>query len=208
MRRQDMLRGFIVIVFILFIAININGINSFLSFHTDKTIEFGHSVAVVPQAWNTTEEINMTDAAKTPEAISNGYVVMDHWDDWPEDHITAISEAKFRAMEDGGYKVLKNEKQTLSGVTVSKQYFSNPSRNNNQTWSHIGVNYVFPKEDTNYAIQVHYFTDHDYNNTTFIKEVDDRIEDDMSNIHNNDFNAAVSVFQYVYNFFTEHIPYK
>ena len=208
MRRQDMLRGFIVIVFILFIAININGINSFLSFHTDKTIEFGHSVAVVPQAWNTTEEINMTDAAKTPEAISNGYVVMDHWDDWPEDHITAISEAKFRAMEDGGYKVLKNEKQTLSGVTVSKQYFSNPSRNNNQTWSHIGVNYVFPKEDTNYAIQVHYFTDHDYNNTTFIKEVDDRIEDYMSNIHNNDFNAAVSVFQYVYNFFTEHIPYK
>lgn len=208
MRKQDILRGIIVIIFIIFVAININGINSFLSFHTDKTIEFGHSVAVVPQAWNTTEEINMTDIAKTPQAISNGYVVMDHWDDWPEDHITAISEAKFRAMEDGGYKVLKNEKQTLSGVSVSKQYFTNPSRDNDKVWSHIGVNYVFPKEDTNYAIQVHYFTDHDYNNTTFIKEIDDRIEDDMSNIHNNNFNAAVSVFGYVYNFFTENIPYK
>lgn len=207
MRKEDMVRGFIVIVFIVFIAININGINSFLSFHTDKTIDFGHSMTVVPQAWNTTEEINMTDIAKTPEAISNGYVVMDHWDDWPEDHITAISEAKFRAMEDGGYKVLKNEKQTLSGVTVSKQYFSNPSRDNNQTWSHIGVNYVFPKEDTNYAIQVHYFTNHDYNNTTFIKEVDDRIEDDMSNIHNNNFNAAVSGVWFVYNFITDHIPH-
>lgn len=206
MRRQDMLRGFLVIVFIIFIAININGINSFLSFSTDKTIDFGHSMTVVPQAWNTTEEINMTDNAKTPEAISNGYVVIDHWDDWPEDHITAISEAKFRAMEDGGYKVLKNDNHTLSGVSVSKQYFTNPSRDNDKVWSHIGVTYVFPKEDTNYAIQVHYFTDHDYNNTTFIKEIDDRIEDDMANIHNNDFNGVVSGVWFIYNFIADHIP--
>lgn len=207
MRKEDMVRGFFIIVFILFIAVNINGINSFLSFHTDKTIDFGHSMTVVPQAWNTTDEINMTDIAKTPEAISNGYVVMDHWDDWPEDHITAISEAKFRAMEDGGYKVLKNDNSTLSGVSVSKQYFSNPSRDNDKVWSHIGVNYVFPKEDTNYAIQVHYFTTHDYNNTTFIKEIDDRIEDDMSNIHNNNFNGFVSGVQFIYNFIADHIPH-
>lgn len=201
-----MVRGFIIIVFIIFIAVNINGINSFLSFHTDKTIEFGHSVAVVPQAWNTSDEINMSDIAKTSDPISNGYVVIDHWDDWPEDRITAISEAKFRAMEDGGYKVLKNEKSTLSGVPVSKQYFSNPSRDNDKVWSHVGVNYVFPKEDTNYAIQVHYFTSHDYNNTTFLKEVDDRIEDDMSNIHNNNFNGFVSGVKFVYNLITDHIP--
>lgn len=206
MRKQDMVRGFFLIVLILFIAVNINGINSFLSFHTDKTVEFGHSMTVVPQAWNTTEEINMTDAAKTPDAISNGYVVIDHWDDWPEDHITAISEAKFRAMEDGGYRVLKNEKVTLGGVTVSKQYFTNPSRDNDKVWSHIGVNYVFSKEDTNYAIQVHYFTTHDYNNTTFIKEIDDRIEDDMSNIHNNNFNGFVSGVWFIYNLITDHLP--
>lgn len=207
MRREDMVRGFLLIIFIIFIAININGINSFLSFHTDKTVEFGHSLAVVPQAWNTTDEINMTDAAKTPQGISNGYVVIDHWDDWPEDHITAISEAKFRAMEDGGYKVLKNENSTLSGVSVSKQYYENPSRDTDEIWSPIGVNYVFPKEDTNYAIQIHYFTKHDYNNSTFLKELDDRVEDDMSNIHNNNFNAAVSVGQFIYNFITDHIPH-
>ena len=207
MRREDMVRGALLIVFIIFIAVNINGINSFLSFHTDKTIDFGHSITVVPQAWNTTDEFNMTDAAKTPQGISNGYVVIDHWDDWPEDHITAISEAKFRAMEDGGYKVLKNEKSTLSGVEVSKQYFSNPSRNNDEVWSHIGVSYVFPKEDTNYAIQVHYFTDHDYNNSTFVKEIDDRIEDDMSNIHNHEFNGFVSGVWFIYNFIVDHIPH-
>ena len=207
MRREDMVRGALLIVFIIFIAVNINGINSLLSFHTDKTIDFGHSITVVPQAWNTTDEINMTDAAKTPQGISNGYVVIDHWDDWPEDHITAISEAKFRAMEDGGYKVLKNEKSTLSGVEVSKQYFSNPSRNNDEVWSHIGVSYVFPKEDTNYAIQVHYFTDHDYNNSTFVKEIDDRIEDDMSNIHNHEFNGFVSGVWFIYNFIVDHIPH-
>lgn len=207
MRREDMVRGALLIVFIIFIAVNINGINSFLSFHTDKTIDFGHSITVVPQAWNTTDEINMTDAAKTPQGISNGYVVIDHWDDWPEDHITAISEAKFRAMEDRGYKVLKNEKSTLSGVEVSKQYFSNPSRNNDEVWSHIGVSYVFPKEDTNYAIQVHYFTDHDYNNSTFVKEIDDRIEDDMSNIHNHEFNGFVSGVWFIYNFIVDHIPH-
>ena len=200
MRRADILRTIIIAILIIFIGVNINGINSFLSVHTDETIEFGHSATVVPQAWNTTSELNMTNASKTADAITNEYVYIDHWDDWPEDHITSISEAKFRAMEDGGYKVLKNDNSTLSGVPVSKQYFTNPSRDNDVVWSHIGVNYVFPKEDTNYAIQVHYFTTHDYNNTTFIKEVDDRIEDDMSNIHNNHYNAFVSGVRDIFNF--------
>ena len=204
MRNKDILHTIIIIVIIIFIAANINGINSFLSFQTDKTVEFGHSIAVVPQAWITTDEMNLTNQSKTPHAFTNGYVFMDLWGDWPEDHFTSISEAKFRAMEDGGYKVLKNDNKTLSGVPVSKQYFSNPSRNTNTTWNHVGVNYVFAKEDTNYAIQVHYFTTHDYNNSTFIKEVDDRVEDDMSNIHNNNYNGFISGIQHVFNAITGH----
>lgn len=198
MRREDKIHGILLIILIIFIASNINGINSFLSVQTDKTIEFGHRVTVVPQSWNTTEELNQTNESKTPDAITNEYIYIYHWDDWPEDNITSISEAKFRALEDGGYKVLKNDNSTLSGVKVSKQYFTTPSRDNDKIWSHIGVNYVFPKEDTNYAIQVHYFTSHDYNNTTFLKEVDDRIEDDMSNIHNNNFNRFISAAYHIY----------
>lgn len=208
MRNQEKLIGLLVIILIIFIASNINGINSFLSGTTDKTIEFGHSMSVVPQSWNTTKELNQTNTSKTPDAITNEYIYIDHWDDWPEDHITSISEAKFRAMEDGGYKVLKNEYSTLSGVPVSKQYFSNPSRNTNQVWSHVGVSYVFPKEDTNYAIQVHYFTDHDYNNSTFLKEVDDRIEDDMSNIHNNNYNSFISTGNYIYEIISNGLKLK
>ena len=200
MRRQDKLRSLLLILLILFLAANINGINSFLSVQTDRTVDFGHSVAVVPQAWNTTEELNLTNQSKTPHAITNEYVYIDHWDDWPEDHITSVSDGKFASMEDGGFEVLRMENKTMSGVPVSKEYFTNPSRDNNVTWSHVGVNYVFPKEDTNYAIQVHYFTSHDYNNTTFLKEVDDRIEDDMSNIHNNQYNGFFSGIRDIFNF--------
>jgi hypothetical protein len=207
MRKEDLIKGIIVIVLIIVIAVNINGINSFLSFHTDKTVDFGHSAAVIPQAWNASQEINMTDIAKTNGSISNGYIVIDHWDDWPEDHITATSEAKFKSMENGSYKVLKNDEQTLNGITVSKQYFSNPSRENNETWSPIGVNYVFPKEDTNYSVQVHYFTNQDYNNTTFIKELDDCIGYDIENIHNNDYNAALSTFKHAYDSIIGSIPH-
>lgn len=196
MRRQDLLRGFLIVVLIIFIAININVINDFLSFNTDKTIEFGHSETEVVQAWNTTEELNMTEMAKNPNAISNGYIVIDYWDDWPEDHITSVSEAKFKDMENGSYKVLKNDNETYNGVAVSKQYFSNPSKNSSETWNHIGVNYVFPKEDTNYLIQVHYFTDLDYNNTKFMNEIDERIGEDVNNVHNKDFNEFVSLVKH------------
>ena len=200
MRRKDILNTVIIFIIILIIATNINAINSFLSLKTDKSIEFGHSATVVPEAWNTTEELNLTNESKTPNAITNEYVYIDHWDDWPEDHITSISEAKFRSMEDGGYKVLKTEETVLGGISVSKQYFSNPSRDTDTIWNHIGVNYVFHTQDTNYAIQLHYFTDHDYNNTTFIKEVDYRIEDDIGILHNNEYNGFVSGVRDIYNF--------
>ena len=208
MRREDIIRSIILALIIIFLAANINGFNSFLCVQTDRTIDFDHSVTVVPQAWNTTEELNQTNQSKTPHAITNEYVYIDHWDDWPEDHITSISNEKFASMENGGFEVLKVENTTLSGVPVSKEYFTNPSRDNNVTWSHIGVNYVFPKEETNYSIQVHYFTSHDYNNTTFLKEVDDRIEDDMSNIHNNQYNGFFSGIRGIYNFFSNMIKQK
>ncbi len=207
MRKEDMLRGFLIVILILFIAVNINGINSFLSFHTDKTADFGHSMTVVPEAWNTTDELNLTSEAKTQHAITNGYVFIDHWDDWPENTITSVSEAKFKDMEDGGYKVLKNDNATLSGVAVSKQYFTNPSRNNDTVWNHVGVNYVFSKEDTNYTIQVHYFTSQDYKNATFLKEIDERVEDDMANIHNKDYNEFVSGVWHAYDRIKSNLPH-
>ena len=40
MRREDIIRSIILAIIIIFIAANINGINSFLSVHTDKTIDF------------------------------------------------------------------------------------------------------------------------------------------------------------------------
>ena len=66
MRKEDVIRSIILAIIIIFIAANINGINSFLSVHTDRTIDFGHSETVVPQAWNTTEELNLTNHSKTP----------------------------------------------------------------------------------------------------------------------------------------------
>lgn len=200
MRRRDIFYWLLIVIFTIIVATNINGINSFLSVNTDKTINFGHSVAVVPEAWNTTDELNLTNHSKTPHAITNKYVYMDFWDDWPEDHITSISNDRYASMENGGFKVLKTENKTMSGVPVSKEYFSNPSRNTNVTFDHVGINYVFPKEDTNYSIQVHYFTSHDYNNETFLKEVDDRVEDDMSNIHNNNYNGFISGIRNLLNF--------
>ena len=200
MRRRDMFYWLLIIIFILIVASNINGINSFLSVNTDKTVHFGHSIAVVPETWNTTDELNLTNHSKTPHAITNGYIYIDLWDDWPEDHITSISNDRYASMENGSFKVLKTENKTMSGVPVSKEYFSNPSRNTNVTFDHVGVNYVFPKEDTNYSIQIHYFTTHDYNNETFLKEVDDRVEDDMSNIHNNNYNGFISGIRDLYNF--------
>ena len=208
MRRRDMFYWLLIIIFILIVASNINGINNFLSVNTDKTIHFGHSTAVVPETWNTTDELNLTNHSKTPHAITNKYIYIDLWDDWPEDHITSISNEQYASMENGSFKVLKTENKTMSGVPVSKEYFSNPSRNTNVTFDHVGVNYVFPKEDTNYSIQVHYLTSHDYNNNTFLKEIDDRIEDDMANIHNNNYNSIISGTRDLLNFVSNSFKQK
>lgn len=182
----------IVLLLVFTFIVNLGSINNFLSFQTDKTIQFDDSMYVVPHHWNTTEEMNIT--GKTDIGMTNGYIIFDAWDDWPEDHITSISEAKFSALEDGGYKVLKNDNFTASGVKVSKQYFSNPSKDTNTSFQHVGVNYVFPKQDANYAIQVHYFTTHDYHNESYTKEIDDRVEDIMATMENKNYNWYISTF--------------
>lgn len=199
MEHNDKLYGILLILFLILIAANINGINDFLSVHNEKTIDFGHSSAVVPLSWNTTDELNQS---KTPNTITNKYIYVDHWDDWPEDHITSVSQSKFKAMENGSYKVLKNENTSINGIKVSKQYFSNPSRNNESIWTHVGINYVFTKEDTNYAIQVHYFTSQDYKNSTFVREIDKFIVEDIDTIHNKNYNAFFSTIYHTYEFIT------
>ena len=63
----------------------------------------------------------------------------------------------------------------------------------------MGVNYVFSKQDKNYAIQVHYFTTHDYHNKSYTKEVDDRIEDIIATMENKEYNWYISTFNKILN---------
>lgn len=201
MKNRDKIISIILVIILLYIVANLGSINSFLTFSTDKTIQLNHTQIVVPEAWNTTKELNMTEKTKTPASITNNYVIWEVWEDWPEDHITELSESKYKSMEPGGYEVINKSTVELGGVNVSKEYFYNPSRDSDTQWDCMGVNYVFPKEDTNYSVQIHYFTKTDYNNSSYTKELDDRFEDFMANIHNQNYNGFFSginkIIQYV-----------
>lgn len=189
--REKIIYMILLIILITFIF-NVGPINDFLSFHNaEKTVEFDDSHYIVPVPWNTTDEMDKN--ASNENAMTNGYIVFDAWDGWPEDHITSVSEAKFREMENGSYEVLKNENVTMSKIPVSKQYYSNPTRNTDTVWDHVGVNYVFPKDDTNYLIQVHYFTTHDYNNESYKKEIDNRVDDIIDTMVNNNYKWYISM---------------
>lgn len=192
MRRKDVLFSLVLLVVVLYLVANISAINSFLSFSTDKTLDVGNSQVVVPESWNTTSELNMTNKAKTNDSITNGYVIWNIWEEWPENHISSISTNRFKSMEKNEYQVINESTVELGGQNVSKQYFYLPSRDNNRVWDCIGLNYVFTKEDMNYAIQIQYFTKADYNNLTFQKELDDRFEDVMANIHNKGYDGFFS----------------
>ena len=152
MQKRDIFMSIAIAIIIIFFVANMGAINNFLSVHTDKTIEFGHSNIVQIMELQTTTLLLMYGM------IGRNQVLTD------------ISNAKFASMESGGFKVLKKENVDLGGINVSKQYYSNPSRDNDYQWDHVGVNYIFPKEDTNYSIEVHYFTTYDYNNKTYTKE--------------------------------------
>lgn len=54
MQKRDIFMSIVIAIIIIFFVANMGAINNFLSVHTDKTIEFGHSNIVVPEAWNTT----------------------------------------------------------------------------------------------------------------------------------------------------------
>lgn len=192
MKNRDKLISIGIIIIFFYVVANLGSINSFLTFATDKTYNVGDSQIVVPEAWNLTSEVNMTDKAKTNDSITNQYVIWNVWEKWPENRITEISTEKFRAMEKGGYEVLNESTVTLAGINVSKQYFYNPSRDTDTIWDCIGVNYVFKHEDVNYAVQIHYFTKIDYNNQTYLKEVDDRMEDFITNIHNKQYDGFLT----------------
>lgn len=201
MRKREIAFMVIVLVLIFYIVLNINAINSFLTFASDKTTELNHTTIVVPEAWNTTEELNMTNESKNVGAITNNYVIYDFWEDWYESNFTQLSRSHFIDMEDGNYHVLKSENRIMGGCNVSIEYFLNPSRNTEYQWDCIGINYVFEKEDTNYAIQIHYFTESDYNNQTFMNEVNDRTEDIIANIHNTEYDGFFSALSKLYSFF-------
>mgnify|MGYP004445056611 CR=1 FL=1 len=191
-----------VVIVVIFIAANMSTINSILSMQFDKTKEAGHTRVLVPEAWNLTEEFNRTDN-KSSLAFTNDYVVVDVWEDWPEGSISSISESKFRAMEPGGYQILEQNTLDYGDDVISREVFTNPSLDTETHWQHIGVNYVFSKQDTNYSIQVHYFSWIDYNNSSYMKEVDDRVLDLISNIHNKNYNGFISGIKNIYNYATD-----
>lgn len=185
--------AYILLILVLFTFIlNIGTINNFLGSQTDKTIDFGESTYIVPHPWNTTDELNTS--GKSGNAMTNGYVIFDAWDDWPEDHMGHASKTRLESMEKGGYKTIKSEVVKLGGRNVTREYYSNPSRNTNTTFDHMGVVYLFTKEDKNYSIEVHYFTTSDYNNKNFTREIDDRVEDIMATVENHEYNWYISTF--------------
>ena len=83
MQKRDIFMSIVIAIIIIFFVANMSAINNFLSVHTDKTIEFGHSNIVVPEAWNTTDEVNdkvvaiAKEIGKTPVEVKEaaGFVV-------------------------------------------------------------------------------------------------------------------------------------
>lgn len=187
----------LLLLLLITFIVNLGTINNFLSFHTDKTIQFDDSCYVVPDHWNTTDELNTS--GKSGNAMTNGYVIFDAWDDWPEDHMGSKSKARLESLEDGGYKTIKREVIQLGGKNVTREYYTNPSRDTKTNYDHMGVVYIFAKQDKNYSIEIHYFTTHDYHNKSFTKEIDDRVEDMMANMENTKYNWYISTLNKILN---------
>lgn len=195
MKHREKFGVVIVIVILLLFLTNMSAINNFLSFHTDKTVQLEHSGVVVPDAWNTSKELNMSSKAKSPYSITNGYIIFDIFEDWCENYTGPQTLSKLSSMEGGNFEVIKNEEIHLGNYNVSRLYYSNPSRDTDYVYDHIGVVYIFHKEDCNYMIDGHYMTSHDYENKSFTKELDDRVEDMIANMNNKHYNFWISEFK-------------
>lgn len=192
--------GYIIIVLIIFtLVINLGTINNFLSFQTDKTIQFDNSTYVVPETWNTTDELNMSNQAKSELGMTKGYIIFDMWDNWPESYMGTKSKERLKSMEEGGYETVRSEVIKLGGKNVTREYYKNPSRDTETKWDCMGVVYIFEKQDTNYCIEVHYFTKNDYNNVSYLNEIDDRVEDIMANVEYSNYNWYFSTFNRLIN---------
>ena len=76
MQKRDISISIVIAVILIFFVANMSAINNFLSVQTDKTIEIGHTTAVVPEAWNTTDELNMSSQAKSDNGITNNYTII------------------------------------------------------------------------------------------------------------------------------------
>lgn len=205
MKNREKIINILIVFVLIVIILNLNTINNALTYHTDKTVQFGHSEYIVPETWNTTKEVNYSGEAKTENGVTNNYTTWDVWEDWPEDHMGSLSRSKFAAMEGGDYVTLNSTTVKLGGYNVSKEYFYNPSRNTTTQWDDIGVIYIFQKEDTNYAIEVHYFTDIDYHNQSYTKELDDRIEDTISNLENTHYIGIYHYSKLIWQLFNDNV---
>ena len=195
MKHREKFGVVIVIAILLLFLTNMGAINNFLSFHTDKTVQLEHSGFVVPDAWNTSKELNMSSKTKSPYSITNGYIIFDIFEDWCENYTGPQTLSKLSSMEGGNFEVIKNEEIHLGNYNVSRLYYSNPSRDTDYVYDHIGVVYIFHKEDCNYMIDGHYMTSHDYENKSFTKELDDRVEDMIANMNNKHYNFWISEFK-------------
>lgn len=199
MKFKDKIWYVLVIVLLLFFISNVGAINDFLSFQADKTVQMEHTGVIVPATWNTTKELNMTSKAKSPYSITNGYLIFDIFEDWSENHTGPGTLQKLSSMENGNFEVMENTQIRLGNYNVSKLVFTNPSRDTEYVYDHIGVVYIYHKEDCNYMIETHYMTSADYDNKTFTKEVDDRVEDIIANTHNKEYNFWISEIRHLLN---------
>ena len=74
MRNKDKILSVLIIIVFIFLIMNLSAINNFLAATTDKYIEFGHTKIIIPEAWNTTDEMGLTEE-KSNQSFTNGYVV-------------------------------------------------------------------------------------------------------------------------------------
>ena len=199
MRKRDMIVSTLLTILLIYVICNMAAINSFLAFSMDKTTDAGHSEVIVPNGWNATSELNIS-GAKSNLSVYNGYLIWDVFEDWPEEHITNISQSKCASMEKGSYVILNTSNCTYSGEDISKQYFYNPTRDSDTQWDCIGINYVFTQDDTNYAVQVHYLTKTDYSNKTVLRDIDAMMEDFRVSIHDKNYDGFFSLLNHGYEF--------
>ncbi len=162
------------------IVVNVNDINNFLSFQSNHGVSMKNSEFTVPDEWSVLYHFDVKEHhTNNMISITNGYVVVDIWEDWMESQISDKTREQIKSHNGGGYQVLKSENISLRGENISKEYYANPARNTKTTYDYIGIVYIYNKDNHYYMINIHYMTKTDYDNQTFNKELDDRVSEIM-----------------------------